>query len=66
MQRCSSIWGHKFMPRYDKKPTNEVLGPLMAVVAKINLSEYLAHEMAVSQTYVQDVCVKCGATVERK
>jgi len=50
---------HNFVPRYDEKPSE----------LKFSLSQTSAKEIRTLKfytVYIQDVCVWCGKTVERK
>lgn len=59
--RCTGLFGaHRFEARYDKSPANleqftELRGHGSVAMA----------ETCRQQTYVRDVCVKCGAVIER-
>jgi hypothetical protein len=58
--KCTSWLGHKFEARFDIKPypgANFLRASADATVKVINAQA--------TRTYVRDVCVRCGATIER-
>lgn len=59
MSQCPNHWRgqHRFEPRYDTKM------PAGMESIKATSSAYL--EAVKDKTYVRDVCVRCGETVER-
>lgn len=61
MSECKSIFGHKFRPRYDRIVDWDRLKSLG--ISKVTGS---ASDTLGSDVYVRDVCVRCGATVERQ
>lgn len=60
--RCTSRWGHKFVGRYSKGPANVPLNTPLSIVVDSLADIY---ERFRPVTYERDVCVRCGATVER-
>jgi len=65
MRRCE-IFGHKFRPRYDEERTVKGFGEWMGAGVKISLvfpidmQEMATKLVSTKQTYVCDVCVRCG------
>jgi hypothetical protein len=60
--RCQNSWfgSHQFEPRYDKEPSNAMsLGSIKARDVE------MLDAMVTKRTYVRDICVRCGNTVER-
>jgi hypothetical protein len=53
-------FGHKFEGRYDQEPSHLIAG---AKVEGPRLSEVI--DAFRKRTYVRDVCVRCGETIER-
>ena len=60
MNKCDSILGHKFEPRYDTKETDSELGKAMGCASRISGSIDPAVLKLVEKTYRGDVCVHCG------
>lgn len=59
--KCTSWLGHHFEPRYSKGP---------AVHGKVSFNQFYSDMEDVLEryrpvTYERDVCVRCGATVEK-
>lgn len=52
--------GHRFEARYDREPTADFRLDQIALAA---LDRVL--DAATKRTYVRDVCVRCGKTIER-
>lgn len=58
-KKCISPFGHKFEARYDEEP------PKMDFSGGRSADwERLIRAMT-KRTYVRDVCVRCGMTIER-
>lgn len=60
--RCPNAWfgAHRFEPRYDERPNPDyVAGDYSGPAGGFR-------KLLVLNTYVRDVCVKCGKTAERK
>lgn len=63
--KCTSWRGHKFEGRYSVEPTTDVKFsdydvPQMTESLFLDLAK-----MRQKRTYERDVCVRCGATIER-
>jgi len=58
--RCTSIFGHKYEPRYDEVE-NSLANGLSAKNAPLDE----VRRLMVRQVYVRDVCVRCGDRIER-
>lgn len=61
MEYCPIGWKrpHEFEPRYDESPSNYNFKNLYySDVAEVR-------SLMVLRTYVRDVCVRCGKTIER-
>jgi len=56
--RQGKWFGCKFVPRFDLSPAD--LGEFESIRGNFN-----ALEMLRKKTYVRDVCVRCGKTIER-
>ena len=58
--KCKSIWGHKYQPRYNVVPPEAKVK-----VSKISSEEFREiYEAMSKKEYVCDVCVRCGDRVE--
>lgn len=55
--KCQSVFGHHFQARYD---TSGAKGLPPKMDTSIGALEYFR-----DVTYVRDVCVRCGETIER-
>jgi hypothetical protein len=61
-ERCPNSWfgSHRFEPRYDKEPSNAMgVGSIKARDME------MLDAMVTKKTYVRDICVRCGKTIER-
>jgi hypothetical protein len=65
MSRCSNHWRghHRFEPRYESEPADKLEIGGFQISGEAN--RQLAREMFTKRTYVRDICVRCGETVER-
>jgi hypothetical protein len=54
-----TIHGHRFKPRYDRKPANR------EIQFKGFLSDEKMEKLFVEKTYVCDVCERCGLIINR-
>lgn len=61
MEKCQSVFGHKFKPRYDIEPPADTLSISTSAGAALRTLELLSR-----RTYVADVCERCGAVVLRR
>jgi hypothetical protein len=60
VNRCSSWLGHKFEARYDIRPQ---IGGNFEGVSSVDVVAVVNAQA--KRDYVRDVCIRCGATVER-
>lgn len=60
--KCTSRWGHKFEGRYSMGAA--VLPPDLKVSIAVDSLTGIYAQFR-QQTYERDVCVRCGATVEK-
>jgi hypothetical protein len=57
--KCQSIFGHNFRPRFDLGPAD------VSAFRTISAADPDFLEQLRTQTYVRDVCERCGHTIER-
>lgn len=62
MNKCTSIFGHKFQARYNEEFQESSLNELMKRATQIS-SPFL-REMR-SKIYIQDICARCGEIVRK-
>lgn len=60
IDKCTSIFGHSFKPRYDTIPPSRI-GEYEG--GRHGLEQLI--KLMTKQTYVRDVCKYCGKTIER-
>lgn len=66
--KCTSWRGHRFEARYStgtapKPPAFEDLG--VASISEASFLEWAELHTKQPRTYERDVCIRCGATIER-
>jgi hypothetical protein len=59
--KCTSWFGHKFESRYSSEPSRALAG-----LSAENVSSEDMVNLLTKKTYERDICVRCGATVEKK
>ena len=66
MGRCTSnsLDGHKFEPRYDSEPPTPTQMSTFEAVG-LNAVKSLTATLT-RRTYIKDICVSCGLSVERE
>lgn len=61
------LWGHKYRARYDTKVVPEAVEQIKEMVrASVEGGYSFETPGGVDQTYVQDVCKRCGDTIKRR
>ncbi len=60
MEKCQSIFGHRFVARYSEEP---VL-PTDAMMRAVQVVREASFPQFIKRTYEGDVCVRCGAQPE--
>lgn len=61
--KCNGVSGvHRFEARFDLSPAN---GDILNGISLKGANPIEFMEKFRAKTYVRDVCVKCGATIER-
>jgi hypothetical protein len=64
MKRCKGIFGvHRFEGRFDREPKEGI--KFTDIEIRGEASRALFEAQTVSKTYVRDICVRCGETIER-
>jgi len=64
--KCTSMWGHKFEPRYSTTGAAPVSIDDLGVQSISELSLHELTKLKQAKTYEGDVCVRCGCVVNRK
>jgi hypothetical protein len=61
-QRCPNSWfgSHRFEARYDMEPNNS------AGFSSIETFAGNIESLFTKKSYVRDICIKCGKTIERE
>ena len=73
MTNCSGlmgkVFGHRFEERYDQNikgvPSAKIDDHLMLALGGVETARILEKLQDIKQTYVHDVCTRCGAIVKR-
>jgi len=61
ISRCTNWGGHRFEARYSTEPTE-----IEITAGKMSVRAYeMLLDAATKKTYERDICVHCGATVEK-
>jgi len=77
VDKCRGIWGrifgHKFVARYDRVENGPDTKTVIELLHRGNMTIVLENDLELvnllrsyKDTYVHDICVRCGVVVEKK